>query len=94
MVNKEIKELLYKLAPSGFIVSLDLETTGVDSSKDKIIGKNVGDDFKQGKITLPLILAYLRSNNEEKKFWKKTIENLHQEKDDLTRAIHIIKKYN
>ena len=37
MVNKEIKELLYKLAPSGFIVSLDLETTGVDSSKDKII---------------------------------------------------------
>ena len=37
MVNKEIKELLYKLAPSGFIVSLDLETTGVDNSKDKII---------------------------------------------------------
>ena len=36
MVNKEIKELLYKLAPSGFIVSLDLETTGVDNSKDKI----------------------------------------------------------
>ena len=63
-------------------------------SSSNVLGKNVGDDFKQGKITLPLILAYLRSNNEEKKFWKKTIENLHQEKDDLTRAIHIIKKYN
>ena len=37
MIKKEIKELLYKLSPSGYIVSLDLETTGIDKSKDKII---------------------------------------------------------
>ena len=36
----------------------------------------------------------MRSNNEEKEFWKKTIENLHQDKDDLYEAIKIIKKYN
>ena len=37
MIKKEIKELLYELSPSGYIVSLDLETTGIDKSKDKII---------------------------------------------------------
>ena len=37
MINKELQELLNKLSPSGSIVSLDLETTGVDNSKDKII---------------------------------------------------------
>ena len=37
MVNKELKDLLNKLSPSGSVVYLDLETTGVDNSKDKII---------------------------------------------------------
>ena len=40
------------------------------SSNSKTMGKNIGDDFKEGKITLPLILAYGRSNKEEKKFLK------------------------
>ena len=80
---------------TNFGMSFQLIDDAIDyySSSD-ILGKNVGDDFKQGKITLPLILAYLRSNNEEKEFWKKTIENLHQDKDDLYEAIKIIKKYN
>ena len=37
MIKKDIKELLYKLSPTGYIVSLDLETTGIDKAKDKII---------------------------------------------------------
>ena len=44
------------------------------------LGKNIGDDFKQGKVTLPIILAYLRSNNEEKKYWKRTMQDLNQKK--------------
>ena len=48
----------------------------------------------EGKITLPIILAYLRSNNKEKEFWHRTIVELDQSKDDLTKAIVIIKKYN
>ena len=55
--------------------------------------KNVGDDFKEGKVTLPIILAYLRSNNYEKEFWKKTIRHLDQNKDDFSKAIGIINKY-
>ena len=64
------------------------------SSSSGTLGKNIGDDFKEGKVTLPIILAYLRSNNNEKKFWKKTIMDLNQDKDDLKKAINIIIKYN
>ena len=38
------------------------------SSNSNKLGKNIGDDFKEGKITLPIILAYLRANNKDKKF--------------------------
>ena len=64
------------------------------SSTFNNLGKNIGDDFKEGKITLPIILAYLRSNREEKKFWDRTIKNLNQKKDDFFEALNIIKKYN
>ncbi len=80
---------------TNFGMSFQLIDDAIDYySSSEILGKNVGDDFKQGKITLPLILAFLRSNKEEKEFWKKTIENLHQDKNDLHEAIKIIKKYN
>ena len=43
------------------------------SSNLNTMGKNIGDDFKEGKITLPIILAYGRSNDKEKQFWQKVI---------------------
>ncbi len=43
------------------------------SSNSETMGKNVGDDFKEGKITLPIILAYGRSNKEEKKILQNII---------------------
>ena len=58
------------------------------------MGKNTGDDFKEGKITLPIILAYLRSDKKEKEFWNKTIIDLNQNEGDLIKAISIMKKYN
>ncbi len=78
-----------------FGISFQLIDDAIDySSNSKTLGKNIGDDFKEGKITLPIILAYLRSNSEEKKFWKKTIQELHQDKDDFKKAYEIISKYN
>ena len=80
---------------TNFGMSFQLIDDAIDySSKSIKMGKNIGDDFKEGKITLPIILAYLRSNKEEKKFWKKTIEDLNQEKDDFKIALKIINKYN
>ena len=64
------------------------------ASDSKAMGKNIGDDFKEGKITLPVILAYGRSNEKEKKFWEKTIFELKQNPNDFAEAIRIINKYN
>ena len=52
------------------------------------MGKNSGDDFKLGKTTLPIILAWEKSNKLERKFWVKTIKELKQEPSDLS-LIHI-----
>lgn len=46
----------------------------------KDLGKNVGDDFREGKITLPVILSFRRGSAEERVFWKRAIEQ--DEADD------------
>lgn len=64
------------------------------SAKQATMGKAVGDDFKEGKITLPVLLAYRRGNDQEKLFWKKVIENLDQNDSDLDQAIAYMTKHN
>ena len=59
-----------------------------------LMGKNNGDDFKLGKTTLPIILAWEKSTLSERKFWTKTLKNLEQEQMDFDYAIKIFKKYN
>ena len=79
---------------TNFGMTFQLIDDAIDySSNQKILGKNIGDDFKEGKITLPIILAYGRSNNKEKEFWKRTISNLTQEQGDFDQALEIINKY-
>lgn len=58
------------------------------------MGKNQGDDFKLGKTTLPVILAWQKSNAKEKRFWIKTLKELNQESHDFINAIDILNKYN
>ena len=58
------------------------------------MGKDLGDDFKLGKTTLPVILAWQNSNAKEKKFWIKTLKELNQEPKDFNNAIEIFDKYN
>lgn len=57
------------------------------------LGKTVGDDFREGKITLPVILAFRRGNDEERTFWRRTLEDLEQTDDDLARAIELMEKH-
>ena len=91
--DKEVEYL--KSFGANFGMSFQLIDDAIDySSSNIVLGKNIGDDFKEGKVTLPIILAYLRSNKAEKDFWKKTIVHLKQEKDDFHHAINIIKKYD
>lgn len=58
------------------------------------LGKNVGDDFREGKITLPVILSYRRGTAEDRSFWKTAIENGESTDENLERALGLINKYN
>ena len=93
-IDKRKQESL-KVFGINFGMAFQLIDDSLDySSNSNKLGKNIGDDFKEGKITLPIILAYLRANNKEKKFWNRTIRDLNQENGDLEKAKEIIKKYN
>lgn len=56
------------------------------------LGKNTGDDFREGKITLPVILSYRRANDEERAFWKDAIEGGNSSDENLAKAIELIQK--
>jgi len=58
------------------------------------LGKNVGDDFREGKITLPVVLAFRRGGAEERAFWKRTLQDGLASEDDLAEAIAIIKRHD
>jgi len=62
------------------------------SARQATLGKTVGDDFAEGKITLPVILAFRRDDDDERAFWRRTLEKLEQEDGDLERAISILDK--
>ena len=57
------------------------------------LGKNTGDDFREGKITLPVILAYRRGNQTERAFWKQAIEQGDSSDANLEKAMGLISKY-
>ena len=60
------------------------------SGKAATMGKNTGDDFREGKITLPVVLAYRRGTPEERTFWSRTLEKLEQKDGDLDAAIGLL----
>jgi octaprenyl-diphosphate synthase len=57
------------------------------------IGKNIGDDFRERKLTLPVIRAVAVADAEERTFWERTIEKGRQEAGDLDQAIALLKKH-
>jgi len=59
----------------------------------KTTGKNVGDDFRERKLTLPVIKAVAQATDEERAFWTRTIEKGRQEDGDLEQALTLMAKY-
>ena len=57
-----------------------------------VIGKSVGDDFREGKITLPVVIARRRGSDEDRAFWDRAMNVETQEESDLARAIHLIRQ--
>jgi len=63
------------------------------SARQAELGKTVGDDFREGKITLPIVLAFKRGDEHERRFWRRTLEQLEQNDDDLDRALALLHKH-
>jgi octaprenyl-diphosphate synthase len=57
------------------------------------LGKNVGDDFREGKVTLPVVLAFRRGDADERQFWRRTIEAGEIGDGDLERAVSLVQKH-
>lgn len=63
------------------------------SAKQEELGKTVGDDFREGKITYPILIAYQKADVEEKRFWERVIEAGDQNEQDLQHALSLIHKH-
>src|SRR5487761_2257503 len=61
--------------------------------KSAKLGKNVGDDFREGKITLPVVLAFRRGNDVEREFWRRALERGEIGDGDLDHAIGLMAKH-
>ena len=57
-------------------------------------GKNIGDDFRERKLTLPVIKAVAKADDEERAFWKRTIEKGDQHDGDLEHALQLLNKHD
>ncbi|MFQ5764389.1 MAG: polyprenyl synthetase family protein [Rhodospirillales bacterium] len=63
------------------------------SARQATLGKSIGDDFKEGKISLPVILAFRRGGHDDRAFWRRTLEELDQKEGDLEHAIHLMQTH-
>jgi len=97
LISKSKREEIAALISFGknLGIAFQLKDDALDYyGKKNILGKNIGDDFLEGKVTLPIILAYRRGNNSEREFLKNSFDNKIRNKDLLKKAIEIIDTHN
>lgn len=74
-------------------IAFQLVDDAIDySSNEEIMGKDAGDDFRDGKVTLPVILAYARGNEEQKRFWRDAIAGHRISDEDLAHATCLLEQ--
>jgi octaprenyl-diphosphate synthase len=75
-------------------LAFQLVDDALDYSGDSAsLGKAIGDDFREGKITLPVILSFRRGSEEERRFWKRTIADGELKEGDLERAVALMRQH-
>ena len=76
-------------------VAFQLVDDALDYDSDAgTMGKDRGDDFREGKMTLPVILAYARGTEDERAFWQAAIGGHKTSDADLDRAIELIARHD
>jgi octaprenyl-diphosphate synthase len=77
-----------------FGIAFQLVDDILDYSADQqALGKTVGDDFREGKMTLPIVLAFARGDEMEKQFWRRCLEDMEQREGDLEQAIALMQRH-
>jgi octaprenyl-diphosphate synthase len=72
-------------------IAFQLVDDALDYAADQAtLGKTVGDDFREGKITLPVLLAYAAGSEADRAFWQRTIGESEQTEADLEQAMALI----
>ena len=72
-------------------MAFQLVDDALDYAADQAtLGKTVGDDFREGKITLPVLVAYQAGDATERAFWRRTIETSEQLEADLDHALALM----
>ena len=76
-------------------IAFQLVDDAIDYDSDPSeMGKGRGDDFRDGKMTLPVILAYARGADAERAFWREAIGGLRCDDDDLAHAVALIRRHD
>jgi octaprenyl-diphosphate synthase len=74
-------------------IAFQLVDDALDYSGDaKALGKNPGDDFREGKATLPLLLAMARTGAKEAEFWRRTVDRRDQTDGDFERVRELMRQ--
>jgi octaprenyl-diphosphate synthase len=72
-------------------IAFQLVDDAIDYTSDAgTMGKDAGDDFREGKVTLPVILAYARGNETDRTFWKDAIEGRRASDADFAHAVSLV----
>jgi octaprenyl-diphosphate synthase len=64
------------------------------AADEQSLGKTVGDDFREGKVTLPVLIAYAAGDAQEREFWQRTIGEARQQPPDLQTALTAIARHD
>ncbi len=73
-------------------IAFQLVDDAIDYVSDaNTMGKDTGDDFREGKMTLPVILAYARGSEAERAFWKDAVSGRRNGDSDLAEAIRLVR---
>ena len=90
--SKETAEILRDFGSYlGIAFQLSDDALDYTSTIDNI-GKDIGDDFFEGKVTYPIIVSYKKSNKEEKKLWERLISKKNKNANDFKSALELIEK--
>ncbi len=73
-------------------IAFQLVDDAIDyTSESATSGKDLGDDFREGKMTLPIILAYARGSDEDRRFWQEAVGGERTTDEDLAQAVALLK---